>query len=310
MEDYKKKYENLLQDIDIAIAGQKEGETKIVLQSIKERNTESKDEKIRKMIINLVKEHSVNHERCQMEEWLGKQGKQTSDKIVEKAKTEKQRVLLTESDGKANIDWDTRSIEDAATLLKFGLDYINRQKQGKQKPNDRVEPKFKVKYAGSEYNVLEVKGIAGVTFYGIEDEPNHIDYVKAESCKIIGGYVIKENGSPYPTKPAVFSEQKSAWSEEDERYFRNSRCYLNEYGNWLSSKNEEKSLSVYKACDWLKSLKPQPKQEWSEEDENMEKLITRTLKSMGTLNLERYHNMDFGKVTDWLKSLKERMKGE
>ena len=35
---------------------------------------ESEDEKIRKKIIKLVKEHSVNHERCQMEAWLGKQG--------------------------------------------------------------------------------------------------------------------------------------------------------------------------------------------------------------------------------------------
>jgi hypothetical protein len=73
---------------------------------------------------------------------------------------------------------------------------------------NKVEPKFKVKYAGSEYNVLEVKDIAGVIFYGIEDEPNHIDYVKPENCEIISGYAIKENGSPYPTKPAVFSEQK------------------------------------------------------------------------------------------------------
>lgn len=54
---------------------------------------------------------------------------------------------------------------------------------------------FKVKYAGSEYNVLEVKDIAGVTFYGIEDEPNHIDYVQSENCEIISNYAIKENGS-------------------------------------------------------------------------------------------------------------------
>lgn len=73
---------------------------------------------------------------------------------------------------------------------------------------NKVEPKFKVKYAGNEYNVFETKDIAGVTFYGIEDEPNHIDYVKAENCEIISVYAIKENGSPYPTKPAVFSEKK------------------------------------------------------------------------------------------------------
>ena len=39
MRYYKQKYEDLLRDIDLAIAGQKEGETKIVLQNIKERTT-------------------------------------------------------------------------------------------------------------------------------------------------------------------------------------------------------------------------------------------------------------------------------
>lgn len=46
MTNYKQKYEDLCRDIDLAIAGQKEGETKIVLQNIKERNTERNDESI------------------------------------------------------------------------------------------------------------------------------------------------------------------------------------------------------------------------------------------------------------------------
>ena len=113
--------------------------------------------------------------------------------------------------------WDGHTPQEAADRLhKYLL-----EKQSEQKPFDyenaniaqkdfapKVEPKFKVKYAGSEYNVLEIKDIAGVAFYGIEDEPNHIDYVKAENCEIISGYGIKENGSPYPTKPADKVEPK------------------------------------------------------------------------------------------------------
>ena len=57
--------------------------------------------------------------------WLEKQGEQT-DKIVERAKTEKQRVLITESDGEANIDWDTRSLQDVKLLLEYGLDYVKK----------------------------------------------------------------------------------------------------------------------------------------------------------------------------------------
>lgn len=83
------------------------------------------------------------------------------------------------------------------------------EKQSEQKTADKVEPKFKIKYAGSEYNVLEVKDIAGVTYYGIEDEPNHIDYIKADNCEIInGGYGVKEDGFSFPTKPVMFSEKK------------------------------------------------------------------------------------------------------
>ena len=44
--------------------------------------------------------------------------------IEEKAKTEKQRVLLTETNGSANIDWDCRSLDDVKTLLKCGLEFI------------------------------------------------------------------------------------------------------------------------------------------------------------------------------------------
>ena len=69
-----------------------------------------------------------------VEEMIEKQGGHT-DKIVEKAKIEKQRVLVTESDGSANIDWNTRSLKDAKKLLECGLQYVNTEleKQGKQR---------------------------------------------------------------------------------------------------------------------------------------------------------------------------------
>lgn len=68
-----------------------------------------------------------------IEEMIEKQGGHT-DKIVERAKTEKQRVLITESDGEANIDWDTRGLQDVKLLLEYGLDYVNKlERQGEQK---------------------------------------------------------------------------------------------------------------------------------------------------------------------------------
>ena len=74
---------------------------------------------------------------------------------------------------------------------------------------DTVGPKFKVKYACGEYIVLDIKKINGVTYYVIEDKPNHIDYVLPDDCEIINGYGIKENDFPLPTKSEQKSEDKA-----------------------------------------------------------------------------------------------------
>lgn len=48
-------------------------------------------------------------------------------KIVSRAKSEKQVVLVSESDGFAEIGWDTRSLEDTKDLLEYGLAFISGQ---------------------------------------------------------------------------------------------------------------------------------------------------------------------------------------
>ena len=166
------------------------------------------------------------------------------------------RQALQECESFSNIRADLYAARVGATVEHLI------KKQSENKPADKVESKFKVKYAGSEYNVFETKEIAGVTFYGIEDEPNHIDYVKAENCEIISVYAIKENGSPYPTKPAAFSEQKP-WSKEDEKML-NSFLHKVEVCNLLT--NKENVWIINK----LKALKPQ--NHWKPSDEQMEAL--------------------------------------
>ena len=174
---------------------------------------ESEDERIRKEMLNYLYDvHDDDEERARWIAWLEKQGEQPQGKsALESAKEEK-------------ID-----------------------NQNCVKPVNNVEPKFKVKYAGSEYNVFETKDIAGVTFYGIEDEPNHIDYVQAENCERVGGYGIKEIGSPYPTKPAVFSEHNPAWSEEDRDYYDAIIAKL--------EVTQEDALLTDNQMEFLKSLK-------------------------------------------------------
>ena len=225
--DYEKKYKEAqgwIEKIYPTLQHEQQMEAEAFFPELKE----SEDEKIRKAI-HIYLDWLDGRKDCQPK------GDYTIKDMI--AWLEKQKEFVS-----ADFDdvWETADCEELiATLDKYSKDAIKEmchawydkgielerrnwlEKQGEQKPFDyenaniaqkdfapKVEPKFKVKYAGSEYNILEVKDIAGVAFYGIEDEPNHIDYVKAENCEIISGYGIKENGSPYPTKPADKVEPK------------------------------------------------------------------------------------------------------
>jgi SPX domain protein involved in polyphosphate accumulation len=57
-------------------------------------------------------------------------------------------------------------------------------------------------------------------------------------------------------------EQKPAWSEEDENRFKNLIMLVN-----CSKENEPTKKGFINFINKLKSLRPQSKQEWSEEDE-------------------------------------------
>ena len=94
-------------------------------------------------------------------------------------------------------------------------------------------------------------------------------------------------------------ETNSAWSEEDETILDNLIYAL---ANDRIGNNRDEYV------DWLKSIKervqPQPKQEWSEEDEKIELSIEQVMNCASLLNLvpEKIE-----KVRAWLKSLKGRV---
>lgn len=179
--DYKKKYENALEWARQVI----NGECGFIRKEVEEVFPElkkSEDEKIRKDVLAFIRREGRHIDKYKWHKWI--------------AWLEKQCGRNYEFHGIVEP-------RPAKGTLKKLVDEIG-------------NPKFKVKYANGEYNVLEIKEIAGVTYFGIEDEPNHIDYVLPDNCEIVKGYGVKEKGSPYPTKSAIFSKQKPAWSEEDE----------------------------------------------------------------------------------------------
>ena len=265
----------------------------------------SEDEKIRKEIISFLKEgkpyhcpNSAKRQKSTLPKWKYKND--NTPLLRDSLILNKYGCVAKSPSGAVVSDVWVIDYDELAKLPKE-----EPEKQG-EKSADKVEPKFKVKYAGSEYNVFETKDIAGVTFYGIEDEPNHIDYVKAENCEIVSGYAIKENGSPYPTKPAVFSEQSPAWSEEDEYTLGETIQHLEELIRIEKVKHCGIDVQYYQRdIDWLKSLKervqPQTKQEWSEEDKDC---INDLIKYFS--QNEKLENTKED-IVIWLKSFKDRV---
>lgn len=92
------------------------------------------------------------------------------------------------------------------------------------------------------------------------------------------------------------AEQKTAWSEEDEKMLEDTISCLSAY----QSPDISKGLCYQEQIDWLKSLKPQPKQEWSEEDEAYSSEIIGFLKNY----IKAHGCTAMNSWVKWLESLK------
>lgn len=104
--------------------------------------------------------------------------------------------------------------------------------------------------------------------------------------------IIKETA-----KDALAQIQKPAWSEEDVEHIDS---LLKRLDGLCRNKFERTRFAISEDRDWLRSLKdrvqPQPKQEWSEEDEQMIEDIIEAIP--GEYAASDYHEME-----NWLKSL-------
>ena len=134
------------------------------------------------------------------------------------------------------------------------------EKQGEQKPADKVEPFDK--YEGlTDFE----RTLADICIGWIGEELGWKQYIKDNADVLLKIAVEKFN-----SVQDVPFEQKSAWSEEDE-------VKINRIVACLENLNVADNDILLKDVDWLKSLKdrvqPQPNQEWSEEDEKIAKTI-------------------------------------
>lgn len=117
----------------------------------------------------------------------------------------------------------------------------------------------------------------------------------------------KDNPLYFYDKYVSIKQKPTEWSEKDKKLIDdviNSLCC---YQNTLSDYQKE---IVGEEIRKLKSLKPQPKQEWSEEDERM---LSRCIKSIETS--KQFADSDTFKVAKdkeiaWLKSLRPQYHGD
>ena len=118
------------------------------------------------------------------------------------------------------------------------------EKQGEQKPANKVEPKFKVGdkvYALRNRFECTIESVDETTYYG---DTTNFDIKDQDSWELV--------------------EHNLAWSEEDEETLGWLCTFLKEYGHKFYGGNEENVI------DWLKSLKE--RYTWKPSDEQMKQL--------------------------------------
>lgn len=243
-----------------------------------------------------------------------KQSEKTSDKIVEKARTEKQRVLLTETDGSANIDWDCRSLDDVKTLLKCGLEFIrtieaNKQilpdsrfggcsfrvptrydkgiKQGEQKPNTQHSTEWSVSdFRTWQYIVSDV----------LTKKDGIGQYLDSGECKKIAKYMQEE----WSKKLSVEQMPKELLKGEDygiDGLYHAISILEKTLGKVDGYQSDDGILEHKCAISAVKKLYEQ--KPWSEEDE---KMLGKCIDAASGY----YSPEDKQSMKDWLYFLKER----
>ena len=102
-------------------------------------------------------------------------------------------------------------------------------------------------------------------------------------------------------------QQKPAWSEEDEvmiKVFDSIIRYIVEVVD--KDALERFGTNREELFSWLKSLRSQSKQEWSEEDNWIKTKIIKVLLGCETFLTSEETN----ECIDWIKSIKQRLKGK
>lgn len=194
----------------------------------------------------------------------------------------------------SNLDNMIAYIEDSECSpkeKKFIINNIKKQKTWLEKQGEQKSEKVSdyIELSELEKLMLEKQGES-----------------KFEQCIQEGDKIVtNEDGTHFNVSQlerVAKKEPNPAWSEED---ISNINYLLNALCGVIGLKQ----IQIDKLIKWLRSLKdrvqPQPKQEWSEEDERMHNASIRACQYI----IDNFENStkDYEDAIDWLNSLKDRV---
>ena len=329
MDNYKEKYENLIEQLKKAKEECGGYTFSSVVDKIVPELRESEDEKIRKLLIDIIKVNSCGrtlkdidtseYKNCLA--WLEKQGeKKPTNNVEPKFKV-----------GDWCIDNEDNTIFQITKVLS-NL-YYYRTNEGKEYSctRDAIECDAHLwTIQDAKDGDVIVNDFVGGTCIAIfksftNDKTNMYCHLvnndfcpkqgtsnatwhpsQKEQCDLLF-QKMKKNGYEWDAENKELKkiEQKQEWSEEDEKLYNSALWNIKN-----SCGNGGKDSGEFEVYNWLKSIKdrvqPQPTSEWSDEDEkNMNKLL-KAIDFNSNINFpRRYFNDEEASILrDWLKSLK------
>lgn len=174
------------------------------------------------------------------------------------------------------------------------------KKQGEQKPEIKyIYPKFRVG------DVIEPAKPNGSYV------PVRVNYIGegAYSCESDDRTAFLSLPICYENDYVLTKQKPTQWTDKDLYYYNKLEYFLQIQDHYSpTEKSSSYQKDVHETLLWLKSLHPNKHVAWSEEDENLLKLSIDNL-----IELKKRFGDGYGKAGDcifWLKSLKQRMKGE
>ena len=266
----------------------------IKIEEILPELKESRDEKIRKKLLSSFKGIMADADEDELWNglpyndiiaWLEKQGQH--DKFINNIQIGDQVTR--------NQDGMLVNLSQLKRVAKPS------EKQGKQKSANK-EYTFKVipRLLGMIQPTDRAKSYCQKLIDSLEQEGYSTD------AKIVRDCLKQMNGEKVAM--ATMDEQKSAWSEEDEKMINACTEFIG--STICPNYGEEDGVTTDSCRKWLKSLKDrvQPQQEWSEEDENLFRCAIDAVEQESKVRTDGCLDEEVGKmVTDWLKSLKGRV---